>query len=466
MAPAGCGKTYEIVQAAKAAPSRRLILTHTHAGVDVLRGRLRSAAIPQDKYQVDTIAAWCLKYAASFPIRSGIQHLEPDDADWNEVYVAAERLLKSGAVNNVLTTSFGGVFVDEYQDCSLLQHRVISELGTRLPTCVFGDPLQAVFDFNQEPVDWPAHVYPTFPKIAELDTPWRWKNKGNDEMAAWLGRARSTLLSGGTLDLRDRPACVRWEKLPSGKGAEQSAVLGVCKRMLGAVREGEDLIVIGDRINLNARALLAQKLSACGFTNIEPLASKSLKAVARKIERQAGFPRLEQTMAFIEDCMTGCSRTKYLEAVRSHQRGRSLGVARYGERLLKAGVAVAETGSSMSIMALMQLFYEDKETTCFRRELFFSMRAALRQRERHPSLSDAVWHAQNQARHTERRIGRRAIGSTLLVKGLEFDHAVAVHDDRMSAKDWYVAITRASRTLTIVSPSQQILAVEAGNEPA
>lgn len=46
--------------------------------------------------------------------------------------------------------------------------------------------------------------------------------------------------------------------------------------------------------------------------------------------------------------------------------------------------------------------------------------------------------------------------STLLVKGLEFDHAVVIHNDNMSAKDWYVALTRASKTLRIVSPHRSI----------
>jgi DNA helicase-2/ATP-dependent DNA helicase PcrA len=41
------------------------------------------------------------------------------------------------------------------------------------------------------------------------------------------------------------------------------------------------------------------------------------------------------------------------------------------------------------------------------------------------------------------------------VKGLEFDHAVIIHADNMTRKDWYVALTRAAKGITILSPSER-----------
>ncbi|WP_422666766.1 hypothetical protein [Candidatus Manganitrophus noduliformans] len=70
------------------------------------------------------------------------------------------------------------------------------------------------------------------------------------------------------------------------------------------------------------------------------------------------------------------------------------------------------------------------------------------------SLAEAIWQVQNRTRHTDRIIGKRSIGSTLLVKGLEFDHVVIVHSNNMSRKDWYVALTRATTSLTILAPSE------------
>lgn len=39
-----------------------------------------------------------------------------------------------------------------------------------------------------------------------------------------------------------------------------------------------------------------------------------------------------------------------------------------------------------------------------------------------------------------------SIGSTLFVKGLEFDRGIIVHATNMTRKDWYVALTRGTRS--------------------
>lgn len=43
----------------------------------------------------------------------------------------------------------------------------------------------------------------------------------------------------------------------------------------------------------------------------------------------------------------------------------------------------------------------------------------------------------------DRRVSNRSIGSTLLVKDLEFERAVVVGTPDMSKKDWYVVLTRS-----------------------
>ena len=47
------------------------------------------------------------------------------------------------------------------------------------------------------------------------------------------------------------------------------------------------------------------------------------------------------------------------------------------------------------------------------------------------TLSDRVWEVQNCIRHFGRKFGRASVGSILLVKGLEFDHSVIVHQATM-----------------------------------
>ncbi|MEK6707969.1 MAG: UvrD-helicase domain-containing protein [Pseudomonadota bacterium] len=453
VAAAGCGKTEQIARAVQISEGRRLILTHTHAGVDVLRSRLKQHKVPSDKFRIDTIAGWCLRYSASFPRRSGLTCDAPKDEEWNAVYEAAAKLIKSEAVKGVLTSSYSGVFVDEYQDCTGLQHQVIQAIADHLPVCIFGDPLQAIFDFKgQKPVDWDADVFPVFGKAGEMITLWRWGE--NPELANWLADVRRTLEQGGAIDLTSRPLCVSWVRLPDDPQFRRSKIVGVCKSVMGKARD-EGLVVIGDGANINMRAKLAQQLAMVGFSNIEPLGAKQLYSSAKEIELATGFARLEKVLDFICACMTGAEKTPFLNSVKSHQDGGKLGATKFGD-LVKLGIAVAEEDMGESVLELIQGFHGRETTRLFRREMYFAMRSALQSRfaRQYDTLTDAIWDVQNRIRHTGRSIGKRSIGSTLLVKGLEFEHAVIIHADNMSRKDWYVALTRATNSMTILSPSE------------
>lgn len=118
IAAAGCGKTEQIARATALSDGRRLILTHTHAGVDALKARLKKRSVPDNKYRIDTIAGWSLRFAASFPLRSGLEITNPSDDDWNTVYECAAKVIESGALSGILNASYTGLFVDEYQDCT------------------------------------------------------------------------------------------------------------------------------------------------------------------------------------------------------------------------------------------------------------------------------------------------------------------------------------------------------------
>jgi hypothetical protein len=88
--------------------------------------------------------------------------------------------------------------------------------------------------------------------------------------------------------------------------------------------EGE-LVVIGDPINLNGRALIAKNLAKQGFSNIEPIDCKSVYAAAKKLETDNGQKRFEATLDFLEQCMSGISRADFVRAVASRRTGGKLG---------------------------------------------------------------------------------------------------------------------------------------------
>jgi hypothetical protein len=60
-------------------------------------------------------------------------------------------------------------------------------------------------------------------------------------------------------------------------------------------------------------------------------------------------------------------------------------------------------------------------------------------------------------RYKGRPVGhRKLIGTTLLVKGLEFQHAIVLDAASLTRNELYVALTRGSKSLKIISSRKQL----------
>ncbi|NMY18594.1 UvrD-helicase domain-containing protein [Pseudomonas sp. WS 5019] len=131
-APAGCGKTQQIAEALGAHRGSKpiLVLTHTNAGVAALRARLAQASVPNSAYRVATIDGFAMRLVAKFPQRSGLPAAVLDLAnpaqDYPAIRTAAARLLQAGHITQSLQASYARLLVDEYQDCNVPQHSMIT----------------------------------------------------------------------------------------------------------------------------------------------------------------------------------------------------------------------------------------------------------------------------------------------------------------------------------------------------
>ena len=459
IAAAGCGKTEQIAQATAISDCKRLILTHTHAGVDAILSRLQKLKVPASKFHLSTIAGWCLQFCRSYPKRSGFDNTVPlAQINWDAVYQACFCLLNSGAVDGIIRASYGGVFVDEYQDCTVRQHDVIRLLAEELPCFVFGDPLQGIFDFSgQVSVDWEEDVYAVFPKQAILIQPHRWINAHNPKLAEWLKYVRTELEQHRPVDLSTRPFCLNYTRLPQTSEERRKVIQSACIKALDTP-QNEKIIVLENAAVPESRALLARNLSSKWFRNIEPLDCECLTRAAKLIDASAGRNRLFALLDFACECKTGTHRTAMENAVKSHIQGGKQGRKAFQD-LFPYTDRVIETGSRESMLELLSAIDARTKTSLYRPEMFFAMQAALRLNADDPNkpLADRVWEVQNCIRHIGRKFGRSSVGSILLVKGLEFDHSVIVHQPTMSNKDWYVALTRATKTIRILAPSESLV---------
>lgn len=444
VAPAGCGKTHLIASALRHCTGRQLVLTHTNAGTEVLRARLSQLGVPATRARVETVAAFALRFAAGYPTTSGVALPQPRTNDeWTSVYLGAARVLATRVGRTVLDASFTGVFVDEYQDCSLAQHALVLALATALPCRVLGDPLQAVFSFEKGGViDWATHVEAAFDAFPVPSYPWRWEDK-NPLLGAWLLDLRERIRSREPIDLRKAPA--QFVKLDPRHAVRQR--LDAC---FGAARKAGTVVAI-DQWAAQCHQLAGQ-LSGT-FTSIEPIEAEDLFASAVKLHAATGNQRALEVLAFAKLCATQVS-SELASITTAFEKGRAAEArTKKHENVRQALLEVATRDDFAPVLRALQAAVRIPRAIIKRRDLFNAMVHAIREFDatRDANLEEAAWNV----RHRTSMLGRtpyaRIVSRTLLVKGLQYDHAIVLNAGSLSAEHLYVAMTRGARSLTVLS---------------
>lgn len=448
-APAGCGKTQLIADTlgGHEGPKPIIILTHTNAGAAALRLRLQRARVPNMAYRVATIDGFAMRLIGMFPLRSGHDPriLEISDArnDYPRIRAAASQLLQAGHVSDALRATYSRLIVDEYQDCSLVQHAIVDALATVLPTAVLGDPMQAIFGFaGNQLVHWQGNVEAQFPAAGKLGTPWRWRNAGTEPLGRWLLEARARLERGRGVDLREAPAEVQWVQL-SAANADQQRRAAAQTRTTG---QEESVLIIGDARNPRGRHQFTSQTP--GATSVEAVDLGDLVGFARRFNIGAANA-LDQLVGFSAEVMTQVGAANLLARVETIRQGRARTPPTPAEA---TAVAFAKAPSLGAALHLLQQFEDQPNARVFRPEMLACLKYALRAAAAGGgTLLDAVLHARERNRHHGRPVSRRAVGSTLLLKGLEADVAVILHPELMDAPNLYVALTRGARRLIVCS---------------
>ena len=443
IAPAGCGKTQFLIGSVKANPTGRvLVLTHTRAGVAAIRARLRKAEVPQQSFRVGTLDAWSAWLALRFPKTSGFVPTGTA-ADYAKGRDAATDLIREPCFRKLLTSTYARLIVDEYQDCGNGQHTMVLALAESLPTLALGDPMQRIFTFGPDGLPiWDSAVA-AFGQSWELSRPWRWENAGERAFGAWILEQRQRLLVGGSVDFSAGPANVRWIARPPTDDTYAAVQLNAVPRTTG-----ETVIVINSSRDRDGRHRIARE--GYGLSVVERADLPELLSWAAKLESSISTARSWQVMHFAHEVMTGVNRTAISDRLNSIRNGIVPSPLSDEDR---AFLSLDTSSAGEGIAATLQLLARPRERLLFRHELFEAMCQAANMASGSRSLTAAVLKVIEQRAADGRILPRRAVGSTLLLKGLEADHAVVFDADSMSRADIYVAMSRASRTLTVVSKS-------------
>lgn len=452
IAPAGCGKTELIVRSVASVPEGRdLVLTHTHAGLRVVRERLRRFGVPRKRAVVDTIAGWCLRLAANYPKLSSLPTAEPSSEEWGGVYQAAFDALQVRAIRSMIANSYTGVYVDEYQDCTKSQHAVIQAVAEILPCRAVGDPLQSIFNFGDDIIEWSVDVTPFYEPLPGLETPYRWQ-ESNPALGSWLLTVRENLLSGSAVNLGDAPV--------KRIAAANPLAIATCKALMGTAGAAGTVVAIGRF----APPCHAFAKSVNGFYALEPVECPDLLDWAAKLDAAEALGRAAMVTLLITKCFSGLSQLKkdvdtYRRGKMPSVRGGKLGPLRLAVKLF------AQSGGSTDLLSIFETVSETKQihgARLFRPELWNEARRSVCGvvDGDATTLHEAAWARRAYVRSAGGKLPRFAVGRPLLIKGLEFDHSfvLAAGAGEFSREELYVALTRGSSTLTIASDASLLAA--------
>ncbi len=454
IAPAGFGKTYLIAESSSHSIGRQLILTHTHAGVNALRQKMSALGVSGQLFHIDTIASWSLRLSLSYSSTSRWNIERPDNnQQWNELYEACASLLDYTFIRRIILTSYAGLYVDEYQDCSTAQHNIVLKLMRDLPTRILGDPLQGIFDINgQNTVDWTRDIEGKFEPLGELDTPHRWVHAGTDELGEWLRVVRVKLEQGQPINLnQNRPAEVKCVLSNDPRNLFQQQ--GSTCRYFRCDQPHTVIAIHKGSGEYKAKCHALSRTLSGTFSSIEEIEGRNLFSFIRKIEvAVADSTRLKRIIEFAGKCMTTVNAnlpagTRRGERVNINDRTKNPDAA------LKANEYLNLPNSATITSFLLSL----KNTPAIkvtRADLFNRALGVLRKHMLYPDLTlmEAAEKYHGEFRYRGRPVGhRKLIGTTLLVKGLEFDHAIVLDATSLSKRELYVALTRGARSLTIIT---------------
>lgn len=457
VAPAGCGKTHLITETLSVqAEKPYLVLTHTTAGVAALKKRLKQQGVPHKNYRVATIDGWALRIANMFPVTCPIQ-ATPDNpqAFYPELRRNVNSFLRAGHISEIIRASYSRLLVDEYQDCGMDQHTLVCSLSEILPTVVFGDPMQTIFNFEGlvHP-NWEQVVRIHFPQILELDNPWRWENANTRELGQWILAARNLLFQGNQINLQTCPDYVNWYPLTGNERTDLQNQNNAQFQIRNNKSEDETFLVIGDSRRVGSRHNFAK--IAHGIDVVEPVEFTDVIEAATNIDKMQGVQLVEQLLTAIAKMMTGVDRARLLQRLQSilAERNRTPAVP-----VELAAKTVAEQGSRESINELLIQLDNKHDSKVFRRGAFSALKntIAISISEPTKSMSEVAKIVREKRRHSgDKRIPKLAIGSTLLLKGLEADHILILDAGTMDANNLYVALSRGAKSITVFSASNLV----------
>lgn len=452
--PAGTGKTHLLAAATAVAAERggrSLILTHTNAGVDAIRKRLRSFGVPPSLFRVDTITSWGFRLVRSYADIAGISVTEVPDWTQSAKYLrGALAVARSDAIAEVHAISFDFLFVDEYQDCTLVLHEFVLALAEAIPkSVILGDRLQAIFTFDGPMATWSGHVLPNFPEHAFEVEPHRWRSH-NPELGFWLLEIRSELVDGRVFDFASH-------KVPGLNfiaGSGPAALASVAH----SFRDFKETVVLLDKWP-NDVANHASRLGG-SFSVMEDIGGKFMRGQLQNLPAEGDSQLARWFAIFAKACVVGLAG---LDDTVLRRLAQDQGIAHYArvgiQPVLVALDQLRQCPTYAQLAITADVVRNTKGLRIYRWEAWNDTgEAIVMAAETGEPAIENLASVRDRLRRTGRRDDSRIASRTVLVKGLEYDHVVIADLNKMQDPcNLYVALSRARKSVTIIGDTSRII---------
>ena len=435
---------------------RKLVLTHTNAGVDALQQRMSRKNISKEKYYLTTISSFCMKWCDAYPNTAGVDSVVKmtDNKFYPMVHAGAVRIFQNEWARKVIETTYSCVIVDEYQDCVLLQHQIFVELNKTLPVYVLGDPLQAIFGFKEKLVSWKSICFDVTP----IETfPWRWE-KTNPALGKYLNDVRTKLLPG-----------LNGQRVKLSTAPNQESVHRISTSALhdGSIfriaNQYETVLYIA---KWEPDTIAFSKGTGGLFQHDETQNLKILYETSQLLDTDDGYARANTIFDFISECASGVATE--LKSYEGHIKEGDFDFSRikkhpeFGKRMAR----LYNYHSHNDMIAVLDWIKNEPAFRIYRRELFTEMQRSIRRaRDLNIPIVQAAQEIRMIPGNQSKYAGFKKLASrTLLSKGLEFDCVIIDLSKvgqnvyyRYSSTEMYVAMTRAMRAIYFITDQDSVV---------
>jgi len=452
LAPAGYGKTYTIAEvlAAYQGSKKILVLTHTHAGIASLKEKFDQKQIPSSLYVLETICSFALNLTKTYHVA---KEEIPPESDVNSLFKYsiehAATILKANPIKHLIESQYDHLIVDEYQDCSVAQHQMILELSSSVKTHLLGDPLQGIFGFRDESiVDFDDESFNPFKTNCQsLDTPWRWINAGNALLGEDLASIRERLLAGLDIDIRNYSAV---DVIIGNKN--DYAIPGTAyKRAIYGELINDAILIHPNNTSVNLRKNFVKQFNQLQI--IESIDDRDYYKWCHMFDQHSGMQLIKDVADLLRDVGSKTIVNTLIKEDGTFKNKQKQEDRVIIQSLVPYTISLINNKTYKSIVQLIEMIKTLLNVTIYRKEFYRDICQILYEADTLGlTSSESLLRNRNLLRRKGRKVIKKSIGTTLLTKGLEFDHVVVLNaQDYKDPRHLYVALTRSCKKLVVIT---------------